>query len=159
MTVKNIRNRNKNANRNSLALYQALAKARQFELAEKTEITLPVRLALDNLFKGEQSEEDVLTLYTAIRIGLIATSEVEELHKICNSAKAVIAEVFKQLVHQDLSMKIHNSEKNDILNAIEIYEAIVDQITPYQMVDLLEKVEAQIHLSDFVNMAKGSPSA
>lgn len=41
------------------------------------------------------------------------------------------------------------------MNAIEIYEAIVDQITPYQMVDLLEKVEAQIHLSDFLNMARG----
>lgn len=62
MTVKIIRNRKKNAHGNSLALYQALAKSRQFELAEKTEITLPVRLALDNLFKGEQSEEDVLTL-------------------------------------------------------------------------------------------------
>lgn len=157
MTVKNIRNRNKNAHGNSLALYQALAKARQFELAEKTEITLPVRLALDNLFKGEQSEEDVLTLYTAIRIGLIATSEAEQLYEICNSAKTVIAEVFRQIVQQDFRMKIQDSEKNDILNAIELYEAIVDQITPYQMVDLLEKVEAQIHLSDFLNMADGAP--
>jgi hypothetical protein len=40
MTVKIIRNRKKNAHGNSLALYQALAKSRQFELAEKTEITL-----------------------------------------------------------------------------------------------------------------------
>lgn len=53
-------------------------------------------------------------------------------------------------------MKIQDSAKNDFLNAIEIYEALVDQITPYQMVELLEKLEAQMHLSDFLNVAKDS---
>ena len=125
-------------------MYTALSKSRQFETVEKVEITLPVRLAYDTLIKSAFTENEVLTLYTAVRIGMSATSSTDPIYALCLDAQAIISRVFNQLTQQGVRLELNAQERDLILNVVEIYEILVDNITPQQMLKIITNVETQI---------------
>ena len=141
---KNLKSISTKPKTDAMAMYAILSKARQFEAIEKVEITLPVRLAYENLIKEQFNKDEVMTIYTAIRICMNTCSDKDPVHKLCLEAKEIILNIFNQFFQQGISLKINAQDRDLILNVIEIYETIVDNVTPQQMLMLITKVEHQI---------------
>ena len=129
---KNLKSISTKPKTDAMAMYAILSKARQFEAIEKVEITLPVRLAYENLIKEQFNKDEVMTI------------DKDPVHKLCLEAKEIILNIFNQFFQQGISLKINAQDRDLILNVIEIYETIVDNVTPQQMLMLITKVEHQI---------------
>lgn len=148
--TKSLKNRRARVKADPLAMHTALAKSRTFEPVEKVEITLPVRLAYDNVITIQYGEEDVLIIYSAIRLGMCASNENDPVHQLCLEARGIISNMFNQLTQQEQHIELNASERSIVLNVVEIYEAIVDSITPEQMLNLIHEVEKEIQNSPHI---------
>lgn len=128
----------------SLSLNRVLNRNRQLSAAEKLEIMLPVRMAFETLRQRQYGEDDVLSLYFAIKISLMfAQTIAHELIDSCATAKNSLAEIYQHWHEHKVPRVITEKEYKLILIGIEVYESIVNRVTPDEMAQLLIAINQQ----------------
>jgi hypothetical protein len=135
----------KPASINPLSVFATLAKVKGFEESAKTDIKLPVRIAFENLRKVEYGFDDISTLYCAIKIGLRCSSLFDiSLRESNLQAKTIISKAHDFYHEKNQRLKLDANELDLILVAVEVYEAVVETITPHQMTQILSDIREEI---------------
>ena len=137
--IKISRQRQRSAN--PLAMYTALSSSRRFEPDEKVDVILPLRMAFEALSSGTYTEDDVCNLYTAACLGLKLISASDPLHHLCLNARAYLFTVYEQLIIEGSRVSLEVDQRTGILTVVEIYEAVVEQVTPAKLLSLIEDIK------------------
>jgi hypothetical protein len=124
--------------RDSLALNRVLNRNRQLSATEKLEVILPARMAFEALRQMQYGEDDVFSLYCAVKISLIfVQTNAPELIDPCKVARNCLAEIYQHWHEHKVPRVITEHEQASILMSVEVYESIVDRATPDELVQLL----------------------
>ena len=130
--------------RDSLALNRVLNRNRQLSATEKLEVILPARIAFEALRQMQYGEDDVFSLYCAIKITLIfVQTKAPELIDPCKVARNCLAEIHQHWHEHKVPRVITEHEQASILMSVEVYESIVDRATPDELVQLLSTAYQQ----------------
>ncbi len=132
---------------NPLAMYTTLGGSRQFDAEERVALILPVRLSLDAFFNQNYTEDDVLNLCTATNVGLKLTETNDALHSVCLKTQAILSDAYTKLSQNGTHLSLELSQKTEVLTAVEIYETIIGQVTPKNLLNILEEVKLLIYNS------------
>jgi hypothetical protein len=117
--------------RNSFAVNQVMSRSRPLSSHEQVEIMLPVRIAFEAIRHGDYSEDDILSLYCAIKMALkFAQANEVELIDICNDAQKTLETTYQHWVDTKSKCVFADQDKGMILAGIEIYESIVKTLPP-----------------------------
>lgn len=102
---------------------------------------LPVRIAFEAIRQGNYSEDDILSLYCAIKIALkFVQANVAELIETCNDAQKSLATTYQHWVESKSTRVLAEQEMGAILTGVEIYESIVKTLTPEEITMLLGSI-------------------
>jgi hypothetical protein len=126
---------------NPLAMYSALSSSRRFEPDEKVDVILPLRIAFEALASGTYTDDDVGNLYTAACLGLKILRVEDTLHQCCLNARAYLFTVYEQLMNEGICVNLETEQRAGILTVVEIYEAVVEQVTPARLLSLIEDIK------------------
>lgn len=135
------KNRSGLTKRNPFALNQVLNRSRPLNSQEQLEVMLPVRIAFEAIRQGNYSEDDILSLYCAIKIALkFVQANVAELIETCNDAQKSLATTYQHWVESKSTRVLAEQEMGAILTGVEIYESIVKTLTPEEITMLLGSI-------------------
>lgn len=85
--------------RNPFALNRVMSRSRLLNSNEQLEVMLPVRIAFEAIRQGSYSEDDILSLYCAIKIAVkFAQANAVELLDTCNDAQKSLATTYQHWV-------------------------------------------------------------
>ena len=65
----------------------------------------------------------------------------DTLHQCCLNARAYLFTVYEQLMDEGICVNLEMEQRAGILTVVEIYEAVVEQVTPARLLSLIEDIK------------------
>lgn len=127
--------------RDPLSFNRVISRNRPLNSNEKLEVMLPARIAFEAMRQGQYTEDDIFSLYCAIKIILkFAQTNAQDLLGACNDAQQSLAAIYQHWIESKFFRDVAEQERVAILGGIEIYESIVTSLTPDELAMLFMSI-------------------
>jgi len=121
-----------------------ISELKPFDQAERTNLSLPVRMAYEAVKSGRGDENDMDTLAAIVNVSLIrCEQEYPDYIDVCKEAQQAVMHI-KDRYLKSGKLGMSGQDMQDLLPVLDLHEQLIELSTPKQMMDAMKEVLKRI---------------